>query len=551
MSAANGTGARSRAFVAGILLLVACSWLALGANRGLFNPDEGRYAEIPREMLATGDWVIPRLNGLVYIEKPPLQYWATALTYMLCGTHPWSARLYAELTGLGTILVTAWLALRLWGRAAAWRSGIMAGSSLMIMLMSHQLTLDMGLTFFTTLMLAGFCIAQDARTEPRMRARWMWLSWASAAAAFLTKGLVAGVLPVLTLALYSLLHRDLKPWRRLGLIGGVPLFLLLVTPWFVAIQHRLPQFFDFFVVREHFQRYLTRIEQRYEPWWFFIEVLLIGCLPWLLPSACALARAWRATAPREHFDARLFLWVWCVVVLVFFSASDSKLIPYILPMFPALALLTGSAAESSLRADLRATGLLLIGIGIAYALGAALLPHLVHDPERVPYFLRIRWPLVCMAVAALGGGVLVRRSPGDSVRLTLLIGAASYLGFICVLWAARALEPLYSGAPLAAQLPPSLRAAAPVYSVRTYDQSLTFYLGRIVTLVEWRGELDFGLSLEPGKGIASLQEFVPIWRAQPQALAVMEPVTFEALERAGLPMVVRARTPHELIVSRR
>jgi 4-amino-4-deoxy-L-arabinose transferase-like glycosyltransferase len=239
------------------------------------------------------------------------------------------------------------------------------------------------------------------------------------------------------------------------------------------------------------------------------------------------------------------------VVLLFFSASDSKLIPYILPLFPALALLTGSAAEDSLRADLRATGLLLIALGIAYALGAAALPHLVHDPQRLPYFLRIRWPLACMAAAALGGGALVRFSRGDSVRLTLIIATASYLGFLCVLWSARALEPLYSGAPLAAQLSPALRTATPVYAVRTYDQSLPFYLQRLVTLVEWRGELDFGLSLEPHKGMASLEEFVPVWRAQQQALAVMEPVTFDTLQRAGLPMVVRARTPHELIVSRR
>ena len=155
---------RRRLLVALALTAFTISWLALLGFRGLFNPDEGRYAEIPREMLASGDWVVPRLNGLVYIEKPPLQYWATAVTYALFGTSVWTARLYTGLTGLATVLATAWLALRLWGAAAAWRSGIMLATSLLVVLMSHQLTLDMSLTLFTTLTLAGFCLAQNART---------------------------------------------------------------------------------------------------------------------------------------------------------------------------------------------------------------------------------------------------------------------------------------------------------------------------------------------------------------------------------------------------
>jgi 4-amino-4-deoxy-L-arabinose transferase-like glycosyltransferase len=540
-----------RVALGAILVAVTGSWLALSGFRPLFNPDEGRYAEIPREMLASGDWVIPRLDGLVYIEKPPLQYWATAVAYTLFGASEWSARLYTTLSGLATVLVTAALALRMWGAAAAWRTAIMLGTSLMVMLMSHQLTLDMSLTLFTTATLAAFLRAQEEGTSPSARRAWMALAWASMAGAFLTKGLVAGVLPVLTLTAYSLLHRSLKPWVRLAPVTGIAILAALALPWFVLIQHRLPSFFDFFIVREHFQRYLTRIEARYEPWWFFVEVLALGLLPWIAPAVRALASGWQPSVPAGRFDPRRFLWVFSVVVFVFFSASNSKLIPYILPMFPALALLAGSAAEPRLRADLRATGVGLVVAGLVLAVGVAVLPRLLHNPERAPYFLSIRTPLGLIALVLVVGGAIVRGLRGGSVPLTVAIGTTAYATFIAVSWCARLLAPLYSGGPLLARLSPALRSTAAVYSVRMYDQSLPFYLKRTVTLVDYRGELDFGQSLEPQKSIATLSAFEPLWRGSPQALAVLQPVTYDALLRDGLPMVVRARVPNELIVSRR
>ena len=208
----------------------------------------------------------------------------------------WAARLYTGLCGLLTVLITAALARRLWGNAAGWRAGFMSGSSLLLVLMGHQLTLDMSLTFYTTLTLAAFCIAQDSRTSPAARRYWMWLVWAAAAGAFLTKGLIALVLPGIALFAYSLLQRDWTIWRRLSLASGLPLFLLLALPWMVLMQRALPQFFDFFVVREHFQRYLTLISDRYEPWWFFIAILAGGSMPWLIPTVRALLGGWRASA---------------------------------------------------------------------------------------------------------------------------------------------------------------------------------------------------------------------------------------------------------------
>jgi 4-amino-4-deoxy-L-arabinose transferase-like glycosyltransferase len=530
-----------------LILVLAASWLALLGVRPLFNPDEGRYAEIPREILATGDWLVPHLNGLVYIEKPPLQYWMTAVCFALFGTNVWTARLYTGLCGVLTVLTAAALARRLWGEATGWRSGIMLGSTWAIIVMSQQLTLDMSLTFYMTATLACFCVAQDRTTDAHERARWMWLAWAAAAAAFLTKGLIALVLPAITLIGYSLLYRQWGVWKRLSILVGLLIFLLLALPWCVLMQRHLPQFFDFFFMREHFQRFLTKIEDRYEPWWFFIPVLAAGSLPWILPAGRALGSAWRRSPGPRDFDARGFLWVWCVVVLVFFSLSDSKLIPYILPMMPALILVTASAPAKSLRSDLARTSLGVIAVGVLFIVGAAVLPQFLHNPARAPYFAHLRTPVFLMGVAAVCGGVIAskRREP------TLILGLTSYLCVAILFVGARAVAPLYSGASLAAQIHPAVMPRTALYAVRTYDQTLPFYLARTMTLVDTRGELDFGLNLEPAKAITTLEGFAARWRGEEDALALMEPETYALLQQQGVPMVVRASAPDRLIVSRR
>jgi 4-amino-4-deoxy-L-arabinose transferase-like glycosyltransferase len=547
-------------WLSGALAVCAAVWLIGLGFRGLFNPDEGRYAEISREMLASGDWVVPHLDSYVYIEKPPLQYWVTAISEAVFGQNDWAARLYTGLCALLTVYALWALIRREWGAVPAARGAIMLGSSLGFVLLGHQLTLDMSLTMFTTLTIAGFCNAQRAARWQR----WMLLSWAGAAGAFMTKGLIAGVLPAFTLVVYSLVQRDWAPWRRLLLLRGTVLLAILCLPWLILIQHRLPQFFQFFFIREHFERFLTKIEVRYEPWWYFIPILLLGVLPWLVPALRSLGLDWRESTSRPAFDLRRFSWVWCVVVFVFFSASDSKLSTYILPMFPMLALLTATAPTTRLDADLRATGIGMLVLGVLLLAAAALLPWILHqlqwapyfanrrvDPLRVPYFLGMRPAVALMGLCSAGTGIVARWVRSDGVRPTLAIGLGGFATWAAGLWAAAVLTPIYSGAGLFAQLPDSLRQGVPVYSVRTYDQSLTFYFRHPVTLVQYHGELDFGQALEPAKSIATLAAFAPLWRDSSQKLAVVEWVTYREMVSEGFPMVIRASAPHDLIVSRR
>ncbi|HEV7357344.1 MAG TPA: glycosyltransferase family 39 protein, partial [Steroidobacteraceae bacterium] len=475
---------RDRWLYVGLAALVSLVWLATLSSRPLFNPDEGRYAEIPREMLSGGDWVVPHLNGLVYIEKPPLQYWATAVTYRLFGVNEFSARLYTALTALASIALAGFLTARFWGIESGWRTAAILSGMFMFVVLGQLMTLDMSLTFWMTASLAGFLLAQRAEQGQR---GWMLLAWVAAAFGVLTKGLVAAAIPAAVLVIYSLWSRDFAPWRRLHLTLGLPLFLGITVPWHWLAALRLNDFLQFFFVHEHFARYLTPISDRQEPWWFFGWVFLAGTVPWTVPALRVVVSGWGGSAPRGRFRPTLFLWIWVIFICVFFSLSDSKLMPYILPAIPALAVLIAALPAASLKRDFLVTSILTTAAALALGVASFRLPALIPDSGARPYFLLLANPAREVAAVLLVSGLFVWvQGAREVTRCGVVLGVGWSLAVLLLIRAASLIAPIYSGIDLAAALPPAERDA-PLYSVRTYDQSLTFYLQRTVTLVEYRG----------------------------------------------------------------
>jgi 4-amino-4-deoxy-L-arabinose transferase-like glycosyltransferase len=531
---------------AALAALIAALWLAVLAARPLFNPDEGRYAEIPREMSSGGDWIIPHLNGLAYIEKPPLQYWATAASYRLLGQSEFSARLYTALCALSGLYLVWLAARRLWGPPAGWRAAAALCGMLMFVALGQLLTLDMSLTFYMTLSLVAFLLAQKAeRPLP-----WMLLAWAATACGVLTKGLVAAALPAAVLILYSGYSRNFSPWRRLHLAWGLPLFLAITVPWHALAATRLDDFLQFFFVHEHLARYLTPSADREEAWWFFGAVFLAGSFPWTLPALRVLGKGWRRSPSRETFQPVLFLWIWVVFIGVFFSLSDSKLMPYILPVMPALALMIGALPADTLKRDLKITAALTLLAGLSIGLASLHWPSVVASSDRSMYFLPLAQPLrvIALLLAVSGAFVLVQRTR-DTTRTLVFLGAGWCLAWLLLVRAASLVAPIYSGVDLAAAMLEADREA-PLYSVGTYDQSLTFYLRRIVTLVAYRGELDYGLRKRPDAELPDVAAFLPLWSAQGRAFAVMEKSMFDNLKDRGVPMRVVARTATRVLVAR-
>ena len=341
----------------------------------LIEPDEARYAEIPREMLATRDFVTPRLDSAHYFEKPPLLYWANAASIATLGPSAFAARLPTRLAGIATvammILVFGGSSDRdkddrdLWG---LWSALIYVTAPLSWVLSRYNTT-DAVLTFGMTLAFLALRSFLMRREAGKSATGVLALLGAGVALATLAKGLIGIVLPGLVFLIWMALTGR---WRRLPelLLSPAPVVLLLLTvPWFVLVERANPGFARIFFIREHFARFATSEASRPGPVYYFVLVFLAGFLPWTFVSHRALVPlrdAWRARA--RAWSEEVFLALWFAVILVFFSLSRSKLIPYILPAFPAAAALAARGvlrdASASFRRPLWWHAWLVTAIGV-------------------------------------------------------------------------------------------------------------------------------------------------------------------------------------------
>lgn len=549
-----------------LLALFAVAWFANIDGRKLQHPDEGRYAEIGREMAATGDWVTPRLNGLKYFEKPALQYWLTAASIDALGAREGAARIVPAVAG--------WLALFAVGYAGRRIAGPATGAYAFLVLAgcfwwfgnAHFVTLDGLLSSWLALALAAFLVAQANDATRRAQFVGMHVAWAAIAAATLTKGLIALVIPGGALALYSLVTRDFALWKRLHIVTGMLLMLVVAAPWFIVVAQKNPEFARFFFIHEHFERFLTTGHRRPGAWWYFVPVFGVGLLPWLGVWAWTARSTWRDAAPVANgFSWQRFCFVWAGFVFVFFSLSGSKLPSYILPMFPALALpiawqLDRLPVATLYRLSLPLaiiTAVLWLGVMAGFGVLAERLAD-ARTPQAV-YLEAAPSIKAAFAVWTLGGMValfLFRRS-GDTAKMWGIasIALTAIVGLQCGFAASDAFRATRSAADIAATLKaetnPRYDAAAPVFQVRMYDQTLPFYLQRTTTLVDYRDELALGLDAEPERGIAQMPDWIGRWQALPQGYALMSAATLAEIEHANVPLRVVARDPRRVLVARR
>jgi 4-amino-4-deoxy-L-arabinose transferase-like glycosyltransferase len=316
----------------------------------LANPDEGRYAEIPREMVASGDWVTPRLDGVNYFEKPPLMYWAVAACTVAFGPSEWSMRAGPALFALGGVLLTYAAARRLYGRRAGLAAAAVLGTSLLYFALGRILLLDMAVSVLMSAAL--FCFILGVREPPGPRRRWLFYGlYASMALATLTKGLIGFLVTGAVMFVWLLVFKQWKRLRPLHLPTGALLFLAIAGPWHVLAALHNPTWAHRYFVYEHWERFTTTVADRVEPWWYFAPIALLGLFPWtgfLWPAVREVTRGgWAARTQKA--DTWFFV-TWAVFIFLFFSASESKLIPYILPIFPPLAVLIGASLAPAVTA---------------------------------------------------------------------------------------------------------------------------------------------------------------------------------------------------------
>jgi 4-amino-4-deoxy-L-arabinose transferase-like glycosyltransferase len=541
----------SKPLVWALLIAFCAVWFYGLAARTLVPTDEGRYAEMAREMVTTNDWITPRLNATKYFEKPPLQNWMNALTFKAFGFGEWQARLWTGLCGLLGIALVAWTGRKVFSPRIGFTAAVVLASSFLWAALGHVNTLDMGLSGMMTLALCGLLLGQREGASPRERRNWMLACWAGMALAVMSKGLIGIVLPGAVLVLYTFLARDWSIWKRLHLGLGLLVFFAITTPWFVLVARANPEFLHFFFIHEHFERFTSKVHNRAGPIYYFVPIMVLGIFPWLGVLLQSLWRGWGDVAGK--FQPKKLLLIWSVFIFVFFSISNSKLPSYVLPIFPALALLIACYLEQASHKTMAFNaGLLTVfsAVGLLFVPGIS---RLGSETYEIPLYQAYEPWVAAAAILAIFGSIgailLARRQQQWAI---VLLAATGFVGGQLLMLGHEPLGRYAAGTAHLAAIKAELTPQTPIYVVGRYEQSLPFYLGRTLTMVQHADEMEFGLKQEPHLWLPTRNEFVAKWLAQRaagvKAVAILNHHAYEEFRERGVPMRVIGQDPRRVIV---
>ncbi|MBC3811051.1 glycosyltransferase family 39 protein [Undibacterium aquatile] len=531
-------------------------WFYMLGARTLVPTDEGRYAEMGREMLATGDWITLRLNGIKYFEKPPLQNWMNALTFAVFGLGDWQARLWTGLCGLIGVASVAYTGNKLFSRRVGIIAALVLGSSFYWAGMGHVNSLDMGLSGMMVLCMCGLLVGQRDGVSDTERRNAMLVCWAGMALATMSKGLIGFVLPGAVLVIYTLLTRNWALWARLHMGKGLILFFAITAPWFILIALKNPEHPHFFFIHEHFQRFTSGVHNRGGAWYYFFPFLLLGIVPWL---GVLLQGLWTGVKEQSHgFQPRKLLLVWAVFFFFFFSISGSKLPGYILPIFPALALLIAFYVDQCQARALKIAAILFALLGLTGLLFVNKAAGLGSNAFEIPLYQGYAaWLYVAAGMTLLGGltawYVAGKGAAGKDWALILLASAGFIAGQVAFLGHDPWGKYIAGSAHIPAMKAELTKLDTPLYAVGRYEQALPFYLERTLTLVEFPDEMEFGLKQQPELWIPDRADFVARWRAHNQrgeaAVAIVRTDIYKEFQQQNLPMRVIGEDPRRVIIA--
>ncbi len=431
------------AFAVVALACIMAFWVNLGAM-GIVDLDEGLYVEAAREMLVRGDYVAPRVGGELFYEKPPLTYWVCAVSMQVFGRNELAARLPSALAATLICFTLLWVGTSRFGRTAGLTAALAYPLSPIPLGIARQMTTDSLLTLW--ILLAVLCGHKCLERRAGEKGPWT-LFWVFCALGLLTKGVVGTLLPVAILVVYAT-HGPKDILRALHhtavclkVLPGIVLLALIAAPWHIAAwQASGSVFFDEYIVRQHIGRFRGGDTAHKAPFWFFVPAFLVGFFPWSVFTASSLARR-RADLPADGFIRLLKCWFW--VVFVFFSISGSKLVSYILPLYPAAALLTGAYLSEAIEAVKSSTAVrrcAAIAAGMSGGMGLALLFHrqILSAAERLsnrpikldaipPELLLAAQHLFgAMAIGCLATWALVLANRARPAVVSLLCGSAAF-----------------------------------------------------------------------------------------------------------------------------
>lgn len=527
-------------------------WLYMLGARTLVPTDEGRYAEMGREMFMSGDWITPRLNDIKYFYKPPLQNWMNALTFSLFGLGDWQARLWTGLCGLIGIAMATYTAAKLYSRRVGITTALVLGGSFYWAALGHVNSLDMGLAGMMTLSLCGLLLAQRDGASSKEQRNSMLLCWVGMALATMSKGLIGFVLPGAVLVLYTLISRDWMLWTRLHMGKGLLVFFAITAPWFILVWQANPEHPYFFFIHEHFQRFTSNVHKRGGPWYYFFPIFIIGIFPWLLSFAPAL---WSGIKKEKtQFQPKLMLTIWTVFIFFFFSISGSKLPSYILPIFPSLAILLALHFEASSVKTLRLNAIVMLALGLAGLVLAPKIAGMAKFPYEAPFYqAMVPWVMAGSAIALVSALFAFYISPKNRDWSLISLAFGAYLAGQAMFIGHDAWGKYNAGIYHLDTIKAELKSDTKIYIVGMYEQSLPFYLEHTLILVEHPDEMSFGLEHQPELWIPKQKDFVELWNAQAKrgekSLVIIRPREMDKLKELGIQLRIIAEDPKRIIAT--
>ena len=473
----------------------------------LFDPDEGRYAEIPRELLARGNWVTPTLNFVTYFEKPPLLYWLSAISFWLFGLNEWAARLTPVLSAFLGLYVAYALGRRMWGARGGILSALILGTSLLWTIIGREAVID---TLLSTLVFATLAFWWLAHTQVETSNERRWEKyfydigfWVSLGLAFLAKGPVVVVLAGGSIFFYLLICKQWKALKGMGWLWGVPLCALIAAPWFILVAMHNPSYNHFFWYGQNFARFLGigKNREHVKGFFYFIEFLPLIFFPWSCFVASA-AFGWKKLKiwPPDTLRRRsvIFLLSCFLFITLFFSASTSKLITYILPAVPFMAVLMGGYFDTLIRRNnsvlFPRAGVWILGILIVVVIGGAATfgaKELVRIEDLSPYLI----VPPCLALLIWLAG-LIWAARLKSVWKTALVTIGGFtLFWLAGLQILIAVAPNHTQKVLLQHIEPGLKQGGEIVQFGGLTQSVGFYTKSRVRIINGTGEINHGANL--------------------------------------------------------